>query len=119
MKRNLILIVLLAAIALVATSLVMTQAKPFFAVFKSPDIASAATISLRGVNFAQITGTAQIDSISGGISGQVVYLSHASTDTLLDGKNLKLAGNFPGTAADVLVLICDGTNWFEIDRSAN
>lgn len=33
--------------------------------------------------------------------------------------NLKLAGNFVATADDVLLLCSDGTNWYEISRSAN
>lgn len=119
MSKKLKLSVLLVAILLVATTIVLAQGTTYLKLFKSPDIASAATISLRGVNFAEITGTVQIDSISGGVKGQIVYLTHASTDTLLDGKNLKLAGNFPGTAGDVLVLIYNGTYWFEVDRSAN
>ena len=39
--------------------------------------------------------------------------------TVIDGSNLKLNGNFSGTADDVLKLVCDGTDWFEVSRSAN
>jgi hypothetical protein len=52
-------------------------------------------------------------------AGRIIILITASTDTLVDGGNLKLAGDFPGTANDVLVLIGDGTDWFEVFRSAN
>jgi hypothetical protein len=52
-------------------------------------------------------------------AGRIIILITASTDTLVDGSNLKLAGDFPGTANDVLVLIGDGTSWFEVCRSAN
>ena len=35
------------------------------------------------------------------------------------GSNLKLKGNFVTTADDCLTLACDGTNWYEMARSAN
>ena len=38
---------------------------------------------------------------------------------MTDGSNLKLAGNFVTTADDVITLVCDGTNWFEMSRSVN
>ena len=48
----------------------------------------------------------------------VVLISQANL-TLTDGSNLKIAGNFVGTADDTITLICDGTNWFEVSRSVN
>ena len=54
-----------------------------------------------------------------GVKGRQVSLIMSGAITVFDGVNLKLAGNFVTTADDVLTLICDGTNWFEISRSVN
>ena len=80
--------------------------------------AGAITLS-EGANFYALAGTASVTSITARPSGTVVWLMTTSTDTLVDGSNLKLAGDFPGTANDVICLICDGTNWHEVSRSAN
>ena len=42
-----------------------------------------------------------------------------STAGLTDGGNLKLSGNFTGTADDTITLVCDGTNWYGTPGSAN
>ena len=39
--------------------------------------------------------------------------------TVTDGGNLKLAGNFVTALGSTITLVCDGTNWYEISRSAN
>jgi len=48
-----------------------------------------------------------------------VYLVATSTVTVNDGGNLHLAGNFPMQSDDVLTLVSDGTDWFEVSRSDN
>lgn len=84
-------------------------------------IASASTIAIPlGQRVAVITGTTTITSITAtGHSGNSVTLIFASTAGLTDGSNLKLNGNFTGTADDTVTLACDGTNWYECSRSAN
>ena len=72
-------------------------------------------------NFFVVTGTSYVDSIAAGSSreGRMVILKFASTAGMADGNNLKIAGDLFSTADDIIVLICDGTNWFEISRSVN
>lgn len=84
-------------------------------------IASAATIAIPlGQRVATISGTTGITSITAtGHSGTTVLLIFAAALTVTDGGNLKLASNFTTTADDTLTLACDGTNWFEMARSAN
>jgi hypothetical protein len=80
----------------------------------------AGTMTLaEGTNFFNVTGTEAITNITASYSGRIVYLNFASTASLTDGGNLRLNGNFTGSADDMITLICDGTNWFEIARSAN
>lgn len=67
-----------------------------------------------------ISGTNTITSIvATGWAGKTVRLIFLSTAGLTDGSNLKLTGNFAGTADDQVVLSCDGTNWYEASRAAN
>lgn len=68
-----------------------------------------------------VSGTAKQTSITTAASdaGRVIFLIMASTDTLVDGSNLKLAGDFNGTSDDVIALWGDGTNWYELFRSVN
>ena len=89
---------------------------------KGADIASAATITITNGIVHDITGTADIDSIVYGAGGQIIILQFdgtAATNGLVDGKNLKLAGDFAYTPDDVIQLYSDGSDWFEISRSVN
>lgn len=88
----------------------------------SVTVASAATTILpTGFDVLPVTGTTGITSISasGADKGRRVTLVFESALTVTDGSNLKLAGDFTTTADDTLTLVCDGTNWFEVCRSAN
>jgi hypothetical protein len=85
-------------------------------------IPSAATVTLprSSNNTYSITGTTGITSITAtGWDGETVTLIFSDTLTVTDGSNLKLAGNFSATDDDVLVLVCDGTDWYEVSRSNN
>ncbi len=81
-------------------------------------IADAFTLGDDG-NYFDITGTTGIDSIAAKTAGTVVMLQFDTTPTVSDGGNLKMAGDLVATADDILVLVCDGTNWFEISRAVN
>ena len=84
------------------------------------DIASAATVTLPALgSLFRITGTTNITSITASWNGREVTLRFASTPTLTDGSNLRLAGNLEATADDTITLVCDGTNWYEAQRSVN
>lgn len=92
--------------------------------FRSPveDVASAATISLPfHAQVVNVTGTTTITSITATLTqaGRRVTLIFAGALTFTDGNNLKLSGDFVTTADDTITLVCDGTNWVEVCRSAN
>lgn len=72
-------------------------------------------------NYFYITGTNNITSIAAADStaGRLLMLRFADVLTFTDGNNLKLAGNMSTTADDTITMMCDGTNWYEISRSAN
>ena len=89
-----------------------------------PDSIASATgaLTLPAGRIFYLSGTLKITRLLGGTVGQIVTLISLSTDTLVDGVNLKLAGNFNGTADDAITLIYgaeNDTSWYEISRSAN
>jgi len=85
------------------------------------DVASATAVTIRTYQDTfRITGTTNITSIlTAGHAGHKVTLIFSGILTFTDGSNLKLAGNFTTSADDTITLICDGSNWYEISRSAN
>jgi parallel beta-helix repeat protein len=87
-------------------------------------VASAATVALPGSENSvyNITGTADITSITALDAGRRVTLKFAgtaATSGLVDGSNLKLASTLAYTPDDAISLVCDGTNWYETGRSVN
>lgn len=82
-------------------------------------VAGTLTLPLFGSIF-NVTGANTITSIAvAGCQGRTVTLITTATAGLTDGSNLKLSANFAGTADDTITLCSDGTNWYEIARSAN
>lgn len=87
-------------------------------------LAGAVTTTVPSGTVFKFTGTAKCTRLLGGSTGRIVILSTTSTDTLVDGVNLKLAGNFNGTADDVITLVygvggAADTSWYEISRAVN
>ena len=85
-------------------------------------VASAATITAPQDNdIIPVSGTTNIDTITAtGQIGRTITLVFDGVLTVNDGTgNLALAGNFTTSANDTLMLICDGTTWYEVSRSAN
>lgn len=78
-------------------------------------------LDLGAGTYFYITGTNNITSIAAADStaGRFLVLRFADVLTFTDGNNLKLAGNLATTADDTITLMCDGTNWYEMARSAN
>lgn len=101
----------------IAQNLVMSS--KIFKAAKGADVASVAGAITLGDdgNYFDITGTNAITSITAKTAGTVVTLQFDSTASLVDGSNLKLAGNFQGAAESQITLVSDGTNWFEVSRS--
>jgi hypothetical protein len=85
-------------------------------------VSSAATLTLPpfGQHFT-VNGTTGITTITANrtVFSTPVTLRFTTSLTVSDGNNLKLAGDFSAGADDTLTLICDGTNWYEVARSAN
>lgn len=93
-----------------------------FNVSQVPTTASAATVTLpRRAAVHSISGTTNIDTITAtGWDAQDIVLIFQDALTVNDGAgNLQLAGNFTTTANDTLRLVCSGSTWYEIGRSAN
>lgn len=83
-------------------------------------IASAATVTLTEItDLIEISGTTNITSITASYAQRTVVLRFLDVLTVVNGSNLKLAGNFITSDFDTLTLMCDGTNWYELSRSAN
>jgi hypothetical protein len=98
---------------------VMAMASKTFKLAKGADVASAAGNIALGEdgNYFDITGTLAITSITAKQAGTIVVLQFDSTATLTDGSNLKLQSNFTGAAEAQIILVSDGTNWFEVARN--
>ena len=86
-----------------------------------------ATIAISGSSWVSVsrgsTGVVdELETITGGVNGAVIFIKNAADFTVRDGVgNLKLAGDFvmdtPGSAKSTLTLLFDGTNWLEISRT--
>lgn len=85
---------------------------------KGADVASATTSFTLGSDgwYFDITGTNNIDSVAAKDAGAVVILQFDGILTMTDGGNLNLNGNHVTEAGDTMVLVCDGTNWYELAR---
>jgi parallel beta-helix repeat protein len=94
--------------------------------------ANALVLPLAGLGGKQVfivSGTASIQSINlagdtwDGREVKLIFSGTAAGVGMTDGSNLNLAGNFAYSVAaggqDTMVLVYDGTNWNELDRSAN
>lgn len=91
---------------------------------ENPDtltIPSSATIYVpQEMDNILVSGTTTITSIyASQQAGRRITLIFQGVLTFTDGSNLKLNGNFVTTADDTITLVCDGTNWYEVSRSAN
>ena len=85
--------------------------------FDSVNVASATTMTLPAGNLFHISGVTPITTLNtcdSANNGRLVNLIFDGITTLTDGLNLKLAGDFVTTADDVIQLICDGTNWYQV-----
>ena len=87
-------------------------------------IPSAATIIPVKTNNIEVSGTADITSISVSYVDEntilyIMFTGTAATNGVVDGGNLKIEGNFAYSPDDILVIQRRGSNWHEISRSAN
>jgi hypothetical protein len=82
------------------------------------------TPSVRQGNIFSVanTGATSVTAFDDAEVGQTITLIFADANTtIVDGANLHLSGgaNFVSSADDVLVLVYDGTSWYEVSRSVN
>lgn len=94
---------------------------------RGTDITAAATIAIPtdGTVF-HVTGNTNVTNgitVKPWDNGRRVFLVFEGTPTVSDTGTSKLAGNFVAAGTtndyDTLTLVCDGTNWYEVARSAN
>jgi Pectate lyase superfamily protein len=84
------------------------------------EMASAKTMTInKGVSLVKVSGTSEIKKVNATVAGHLVVFKFAAAAKMVDGENLKLAKTEAATADDTLTMICDGTNWYEVARSAN
>jgi len=67
-------------------------------------------------NASPTTITTFLDGVRG---QQITIIFTTSNTTIAESGNIKLASAFTSTADDVMQLIFNGTNWYEISRSVN
>jgi hypothetical protein len=82
-------------------------------------VASAATITPTG-NVFHISGTTQINTITVMGSGTMITMVFDAACPVGDSVgNVNIGAAFTATAGDTLVLVSDGTSWYEVARSVN
>jgi hypothetical protein len=93
---------------------------------KGADVASASTVTLGAGNFFDITGTTTISNITIKPAGTVVYLKFDGSLTLQTGSigssgamRLTNGASLGVSQYDVLTLISDGTNWWQVAYNNN
>lgn len=66
-----------------------------------------------GEDIVSVTGATAVTSIDATDNfGRLVTLHMIDGFTLTNGSNLKIGANFVGTADDLILLYCNGTNWY-------
>lgn len=99
-----------------------SAASEFYALHsdESTGVASATALPMPFAHdVVHVTGTTTITSVTGGWRGRQIVLIFDDILTFTDGNNLKLAGNFVTSSVDTITLKHDGSNWYEVARSAN
>lgn len=87
-----------------------------------PDVTAASEIEVsKDACHVKIEGTTTITKIKNGEDwfNHLIILRFGASCTVQNGNNLKLKENFAATVNDTLTLISNGTNWYEVARSAN
>ena len=85
-------------------------------------LAASTTPSIQGGNVFLTNSTASITDFTNEADGQIITIicaSGDSTTSLVDSSPLFLAGAFTCSGDDVIQLVSNGTNWYEISRSVN
>lgn len=103
----------------------LARSTPTYAV--GTPITAAATIAIPSEgDVFHVTGNTNITNgitVNARDAGRRVVLIFEGTPTVSDTGTSKLAGNFVAAGTtndyDTLTLACDGTNWYEVARSAN
>jgi hypothetical protein len=83
--------------------------------------AGATTPSVSGVSYLDVSNSSAttITNFTNGAEGQLLYLLFRDGNTTITRNNAYLAGgtNFTSAANATLLLISDGTSWYEVSRS--
>jgi hypothetical protein len=83
--------------------------------------AGATTPSVSGVSYLDVSNSSAttITNFTNGVEGQLLYLLFRDGNTTITRNNAYLAGgtNFTSAANATLLLISDGTSWYEVSQS--
>ena len=93
-----------------------------FALADTAILAASTTPSVQGGNIFRTIFTASITDFTNDVNGQIITIICAngdSTTTLVDSTPLLLAAAFTCSQHDVIMLVSDGSVWYEISRSVN
>lgn len=79
------------------------------------NITAASTLDLHDYcDFFVLSGATAVDNIEASYAGRVIQIRSDGATTINDGGNLRLSGNLSLTDLDCVVLVCDGTNWYQV-----
>lgn len=83
-------------------------------------IAAATALDLYDYcDYFVLTGATTVTSIEASYAGRVVTIRSDGNTTINDGGNLRLSGNLSLSDLDCVVLVCDGTNWYQCAAISN
>lgn len=87
---------------------------------RAEELTAAETISPSAtVNTVKINGTTTIKKVTATYNGHLLVLRFGESVTVEGSENLRLNASFSATVNDTLTLLCNGTNFYEVARSAN
>jgi hypothetical protein len=92
-------------------------------IFEAPITFTANDVSpdVSGGNVFDTANTSvTITTFDGGTAGQVIYIIfHDAATTIDESGNILLSAAFTSTLNDTISFVFDGSNWYELSRSAN
>ena len=77
-------------------------------------LTAASTLDLHDYcDYFVMSGATAVDNIEASYAGRVVTIRSDGNTTINDGGNLRLSGNLSLSDLDCVILVCDGTNWYQ------
>jgi len=83
-------------------------------------ITAASTLDLYDYcDYFVLTGATAVNNIEASYAGRVVTIRSDGSTTINDGGNLRLSTSHSLSDLDCIVLVCDGTNWYQVAAISN